>query len=356
MEKYKMTAYTRKKMHQNELMEKAAERAAKKTESRDVALPKKSNSSIIDNDIIFVETEKDKAFRSAVNAICLQYPAIEKNMFKDFSSVLSFLLKLNIDVQSTKDVSAGAEKALNSLGFTYDRSNLEKIYLNKYFIQKLVVTIFDEYQKIHPEFCAIDTETANICSEEIISIKKKIWHPVFPYLAAKACTQFLVEDDALLLLSGNPDDIRIVLERTNFSLFTRIAMGAIAPEMGKMLQKIYQQYDHYAFEVEQAKNSPFEVLNLEDYPDFEEVQNSPAEMKVQLKESMSVVEEVEDIKPETSSPSNLVILKDCLPIVLLLQENRDLLLKFESTFGLSIKYLTENPEVLEALKKVVDTL
>lgn len=317
MKNNNLSAATLKEIRKKELMEKAAKRAA----SRNVALPKENKFS--EDDIIIVETEKERALLSAVNTICQKYSSTSKNMSKAFSSMLSFLLKLNINTESLKDVTSETEKALNKIGFTHVKTNYDKLFLDKQDIQKLVILIFDEYQKLHPHFCAIDAEIANLCDEEIAAISKKLWHPVFPYLAVQACTSHLVEKDSQLLLSGNFDDVKTALAETNYSFLTCESMVKIAPEVGKMLQKIsqYNKQKHYEVKVEQPENSPLEILN-----------------------------------PETSSPSNLAILKDCLHIVLLLQENRDLLLKFESTFGLSIKYLMENPEVLEALKKVVDTL
>ena len=254
---------TTKKAFQDALKKKAAEKAA----SSNVLKPD-APVEVTSPEVEASPKHNEEAFKKALELLLCTYPADGKNKRSDFSTVLSLLLKMNVDIKSNKEISAETEKALNILGFSTNKSE-GKENICKDEIPELVVYLFNGYQKEHPLFCAIDADILHNCPNELDSISKKVWHPIIRYIVCQTAS-YMTEEDAKHLMSGKSEEITDVLKNVKCAEQTRSVLASIAFELGKLVLTLKASTP--VQEVVHSGNCPFAGLNPNDFPSYEEEQ------------------------------------------------------------------------------------
>jgi len=263
MAKNTKSAKNTKKAFQSALMQKAAAKAASSN-----TIKTDASIEVVSVDVGESSKHNEEAFKKALELLLCTYPADGRNKRSDFSAVLSLLLKLNVDIKSTKEISAEAEKVLNFLGLSASNStNKEKLHKDE--IPELVMYLFNGYQKEHPLFCAIDADILHNCPNELDAISKKIWHPIIRYLVCQIAS-YMSENEAKSLLSGKSEEVTNVLKSIKCAEQTRSVLASIAPEMGKLVLTLKASTPIQ--EVVHSGNCPFAGLNPNDFPSYEEEQ------------------------------------------------------------------------------------
>ena len=221
-----------KKAFQNALMKKAATKVAS------CSATSENNAAIeaAPSEVVTSPKTNAESFKKALDLLLSAHPADGRNKRADFSTVLSLLLKMNVDTKSAKEISSETEKSLNILGFTATKAE-GKESICKDEIPELVMYLFNGYQKEHPQFCAIDADILHNCPNELDSISKKIWHPIVRYIACQTAS-YMTEEDAEHLLSGKPAEISDVLKNVKCADQTRAVLVTIAPELGKLIRTL----------------------------------------------------------------------------------------------------------------------
>lgn len=349
----------------NALMAKAAENAANvsKESIKTEAIDSSNNE---DNSIT---SELAIAFAKALATIIALYPAsTNKTKRTDFRSVLNLLLKLNVDIESPKDISQKAEKILNSIGFTTNfSSSIDKTLISKNDIPKLVNYLFEGYQKEHSNFCAIDSAILINCPDELEALSKEIWNPVLRYIVCQTLTS-LDKESAEVLLSNDPESIANILKKIKCADQTRAILTRIAPYMGKIFlklldakeaqEKLLTKDDKEVFTENihvPAVNLPFSNLNPNGFPEEDSVTDSSSvekceEKKITVKpEKETTVEE--DIM-DSKRKHNFFILSQAIQV---LTEYGTTLKELEK-IGFSITNLLNNEKAMDTLKLVVSAL
>lgn len=263
MAKNTKSAKNTKKAFQSALMQKAAAKAASSN-----TIKTDASIEVVSVDVGESSKHNEEAFKKALELLLCTYPADGRNKRSDFSAVLSLLLKLNVDIKSTKEISAEAEKVLNFLGLSASNStNKEKLHKDE--IPELVMYLFNGYQKEHPLFCAIDADILHNCPNELDAISKKIWHPIIRYLVCQIAS-YMSENEAKSLLSGKSEEVTNVLKSIKCAEQTRSVLASIAPEMGKLVLTLKASTPIQ--EVVHSGNCPFAGLNPNDFTSYEEEQ------------------------------------------------------------------------------------
>lgn len=263
MAKNTKSAKNTKKAFQSALMQKAAAKAASSN-----TIKTDASIEVVSVDVGESSKHNEEAFKKALDQLLSTYPANGRNKRNDFSAVLSLLLKMNVDIKSTKEISAEAEKVLNFLGLSASNStNKEKLHKDE--IPELVMYLFNGYQKEHPLFCAIDADILHNCPNELDAISKKIWHPIIRYLVCQIAS-YMSENEAKSLLSGKSEEVTNVLKSIKCAEQTRSVLASIAPEMGKLVLTLKASTPIQ--EVVHSGNCPFAGLNPNDFPSYEEEQ------------------------------------------------------------------------------------
>lgn len=261
MAKNTKSAKNTKKAFQSALMQKAAAKAASSN-----TIKTDASIEVVSVDVGESSKHNEEAFKKALDQLLSTYPANGRNKRNDFSAVLSLLLKMNVDIKSTKEISAEAEKVLNFLGLSASNStNKEKLQKDE--IPELVMYLFNGYQKEHPLFCAIDADILHNCPNELDAISKKIWHPIIRYLVCQIAS-YMSENEAKSLLSGKSEEVTNVLKSIKCAEQTRSVLASIAPEMGKLVLTLKASTPIQ--EVIPSGNMPFAKLNPRDFPSYEE--------------------------------------------------------------------------------------
>ena len=342
----------------NALIAKAASNA-----SKDSPVEEKNVTTFVKEDDS-ISSELNSAFKTALNKILDLYPASanKKAQRSDFSSVLSILLKLNIDIESPKAVNETAEKVLNSLGFTTIPNSDEQTFITKLEIPQLVLFIFDGYQKEHPSFCAIDNSIITNCSEELDAISQKVWHPVLKYLVCQTAGN-LTETNAKLLISNDPENISIVLKTVKCAEQTKIILAELSPYIGKIYLKLEAAKTKAACELKEEKdleniravNCPFSGLNPADFPEFSENEKANDELTtVTETEDKKMHENHATSKEEIVSKQkhNLYILNQAVYVL----DTYGSILRELETIGFSITDLLNDKKSMDTLKCVITAL
>ena len=263
MAKNTKSAKNTKKAFQSALMQKAAAKAASSN-----AIQTDASVEVASPDAGKSTKHNEEAFKKALDQLLSTYPANGRNKRTDFSTVLSLLLKMNVDIKSNKEISAETEKALNILGFSTNKSE-GKENICKDEIPELVVYLFNGYQKEHPLFCAIDADILHNCPNELDSISKKVWHPIIRYIVCQTAS-YMTEEDAKHLMSGKSEEITDVLKNVKCAEQTRSVLASIAFELGKLVLTLKASTP--VQEVVHSGNCPFAGLNPNDFPSYEEEQ------------------------------------------------------------------------------------
>lgn len=380
-----------KKAFQQALMKKAATKVAS------CSATSENNAAIeaAPSEVVASPKTNAESFKKALDLLLSAHPADGRNKRADFSTVLSLLLKMNVDTKSAKEISSETEKSLNILGFTATKAE-GKESICKDEIPELVMYLFDGYQKEHPQFCAIDADILHNCPNELDNISKKIWHPIVRYIACQTAS-YMTEEDAEHLLSGKPAEISDVLKNVKCADQTRAVLVTIAPELGKLIRTL--KASSPIPEVIPSGNCPFAGLNPNDFPSYEEEQpaktrdfeavfpeDKDSYKKPDIKEEKFKQEEMykqeekykkEEIyaesTPKSSShtskqESNLSALERTVNV---LNKYGDMLRALEvegfsiedakslvdaEALGFSIKELLYSPKVVETLSSVVNAL
>lgn len=263
MAKNTKSAKNTKKAFQSALMQKAAAKAASSN-----TIKTDASIEVVSVDVGESSKHNEEAFKKALDQLLSGYPADGRNKRTDFSTVLSLLLKMNVDIKSNKEISAETEKALNILGFSTNKSE-GKENICKDEIPELVVYLFNGYQKEHPLFCAIDADILHNCPNELDSISKKVWHPIIRYIVCQTAS-YMTEEDAKHLMSGKSEEITDVLKNVKCAEQTRSVLASIAFELGKLVLTLKASTP--VQEVVHSGNCPFAGLNPNDFPSYEEEQ------------------------------------------------------------------------------------
>lgn len=367
---------TNKKAFQTALMKKAAAKVTSYPNDSVAVEPAVP-------EVVVAPKRNEEAFKKALDLILFTYPATGRNKRTDFSSLLSLLLKLNVDTKSAKEISPETEKALNSLGFATSEMEGKEI-IRKEEIPGLVEYVFNGYQAQHPQFCAVDADILHNCPNELESIGKKVWNPVIRYIACQTASN-LEEKDAKLLMSGNPDAISDVLRNVKCADQTRTALTNIAPEMGKLV--LTMKASAPVKEVIPSGNRPFAGLDPNDFPqyveeevktkDFEEVypEDRPSS-KIEENAKQEETPEVEKTSEIASSNSDISSKQDSniaalTRAIMVLTTYGDVLRSLEASgftiedakslveadaIGFSFKEMLHNQKMVETLASIVNAL
>ena len=103
MAKNTKSAKNTKKAFQSALMQKAAAKAASSN-----TIKTDASIEVVSVDVGESSKHNEEAFKKALDQLLSTYPANGRNKRNDFSAVLSLLLKMNVDIKSTKEISAEA--------------------------------------------------------------------------------------------------------------------------------------------------------------------------------------------------------------------------------------------------------
>lgn len=372
-----------KKAFQNALMKKAATKVAS------CSATSENNAAIeaAPSEVVTSPKTNAESFKKALNLLLSAHPADGRNKRADFSTVLSLLLKMNVDTKSAKEISSETEKSLNILGFTATKAE-GKESICKDEIPELVMYLFNGYQKEHPQFCAIDADILHNCPNELDNISKKIWHPIVRYIACQTAS-YMTEEDAEHLLSGKPAEISDVLKNVKCADQTRAVLVTIAPELGKLIRTL--KASSPIPEVIHSGNCPFAGLNPNDFPKYEE-QSSPAETETCEEVSSSSNSSSEEptteeitVEKESTPEANTSEEEDSTSItskqennvaalirtVEVLNKYGDILRALEAkgftsedakslveaeAIGFSIKEMLHNPKMVETISSIVNAL
>lgn len=327
-----MKSQIAKKAYQNALMEKAARNAAMKIQSLENVDVKAST------ELPIKEKNLENEFRLCLEHLLADYPATGKNTRKDFSYVLSLLLKLNVDPTSQKDVSFDTEKTLNQIGFS-TTNEFGKCQIQKADIPSLVLYIFEGYKEVHPSFCEVDEKLFVSCEKELDQISAKVWNPIMQYIIAQTCSS-LTKEDAKHLLSGNTLEIEEVLKGIKCAEATRKVLFIVAPEMGAIINKLNLDKDSISTskEEEVVISAPLIQKNLND---SEIISKQDQNIKI-FKKGIDVLQK------------NIPLLREIMNTDFSVDDAKALI-EFES-IGFSIRELVDNPKLVETISTIATAL
>lgn len=348
----------------NKLARKNALIAKAESNASKVSLVEETNVSTFVKEDDSITSELNSAFKEALNKILVLYPASanKKAQRSDFSSVLSILLKLNIDIESPKAVSETAEKVLNSLNFTTIPNSNKQTFITKLEIPQLVLFIFNGYQKEHPSFCEIDNSIITYCNEELDAISQKVWHPVLKYLVCQTA-KTLTEANAKLLISNDPENISTVLKTVKCAEQTKTILAELSAYIGKIYLKLEDAKTKTAYELKEendmenikAVNYPFSGLNPADFPEFSENEK--------INDELTPITETEDKKMSENHATNkeeivskqkhnLSILNQAVYVL----DTYGSILRELEAIGFSVTDLLNDKKSMDTLKCVITAL
>lgn len=330
-----------KKAFQNALMKKAATKVAS------CSATSENNAAIeaAPSEVVTSPKTNAESFKKALDLLLSAHPADGRNKRADFSTVLSLLLKMNVDTKSAKEISSETEKSLNILGFTATKAE-GKESICKDEIPELVMYLFNGYQKEHPQFCAIDADILHNCPNELDNISKKIWHPIVRYIACQTAS-YMTEEDAEHLLSGKPAEISDVLKNVKCADQTRAVLVTIAPELGKLIRTLKAS----------SPNSSSEEPTTEEIT--VEKESTPEANTSEEEDSTSITSKQEN--NVAALIRTVEVLNKYGDILRALEakgftsEDAKSLVEAEA-IGFSIKEMLHNPKMVETISSIVNAL